>query len=52
MGFAGQQEGEGPAKPLYDLLREGHVAAVSPDVVRLTGRAPERLRTQLARDFG
>lgn len=38
--------------PLYDLLRGGHVAEVSPDVERLTGREPETLRLQLGRDFG
>ena len=38
--------------PLYDLLRGGHVAGVSPDVERPTGRKPETLRTQLERDFG
>ena len=37
--------------PLYDLLRGGHVAAVSPDVERLTGQEPETLRTQLEWDF-
>ena len=38
--------------PLYDLLREGKVEALSPDLKRLTGRDPLPLRTQLERDFG
>ena len=38
--------------PLYDLLRGGHVAGVSPDVERPTGRKPETPEVRLTRDFG
>jgi len=37
---------------VYSLIRDGHVATVSPDFERLTGRRPAPLKRVLEQDFG